>query len=160
MIFVFRYQEQKSGIYRIWPEANQAGHLLQTAGSDYLPVSQIAVEYGPVTVCNFEVAEAHDYFVSDENVLVHNAPCPANMSPAGAGRRGAFRQAKRDLGVPNSAQPKVNMVRDRHRPGVMQREYDFGNGRVIKDHNLGHPGNGSNGPNQRHFNSGNNHYFY
>lgn len=96
MIFVFRYQEQKSGIYRIWPEANQAGHLLQTAGSDYLPVSQIAVEYGPVTVCNFEVAEAHDYFVSDECVLVHNAPCPGRM-----GRQARLKEIMNDPTQPS-----------------------------------------------------------
>ena len=30
---------------------------------------------------------------------------PANLSPPGAGRRGAFREAKRDMGIPNSQQP-------------------------------------------------------
>lgn len=38
-------------------------------------MDKVALEIGPATVYNFEVADAHDYFVSDENVLVHDAPC-------------------------------------------------------------------------------------
>ena len=61
-----------------WIEAKdlRPGHLLLAASGDYLPVDKVSLEYRPAIVYNFEVADAHDYFVSDNCVLVHNAPCP------------------------------------------------------------------------------------
>ena len=63
---------------------------------------------------------------------------PPNLAPDGAGRSGAFRQAKRDAGVPISQQPDaVRLVADRTNPGEMVREYDFGDV-TIQDHEWGH----------------------
>jgi hypothetical protein len=74
-----------------WIEAKdlRPGHLLLAADGDYLSVDKVSLEVRPATVYNFEVADAHDYFVSDKCVLVHNAPCLAE-------------QAKR-LGFPSKA---------------------------------------------------------
>jgi RHS repeat-associated protein len=55
-----------------------------------------------------------------------NASRPVNLSPPGAGRRGAFRQAKFDMGIPRSQQPTaVRTVPDRTNPGKTVREFDF-----------------------------------
>lgn len=60
-----------------WVEAKnlQPGHLLMDVDGNYIPVNDVCLEDTPTTVYNFEVADAHDYFVSEEHVLVHNAPC-------------------------------------------------------------------------------------
>lgn len=51
---------------------------------------------------------------------------PANLTPQGAGRSGAFRQAKADAGIPRSQQPSaVRVVPDRTNPGKTVREYEF-----------------------------------
>ncbi len=50
---------------------------------------------------------------------------PANLTPGGAGRSGAFRQAK-DAGIPRSQQPSaVRTVPDRTNPARTVREYEF-----------------------------------
>ena len=67
---------------------------------------------------------------------------PANLSPEGAGRRGAFRQAKRDTGIPMSLHPdEVRPNLDRR--GVLQpgRQYvwDMPEGEVvIREDSAGH----------------------
>jgi RHS repeat-associated protein len=94
---------------------------------------------------------------------------PPNLTPDGAGRNGAFRQAKEDAGIPRSQQPvRVREVPDRQSPGRMTREYDFeipkpGGGTrtvTIQEHPNGHvyPDNPSqnrgphfNGPNGGHY---------
>ena len=50
------------------------GLLVEKAGGDLLPVSKVEVEYltEPVTVYNFEVEEWHTYYVSGEEIFVHN----------------------------------------------------------------------------------------
>ena len=47
-----------------------------------------------ITVYNFEVEDFHTYFVSDASVLVHNNGCVDEV-----GRKGAFKNAKRDAGI-------------------------------------------------------------
>ena len=144
------------------------GDPLKTLDGDLATVRGITFASGPVCVYNFEVEGTHNYFVSDEAVLVHNA-CwkrPPNLSPPGAGRYGAFGQAKRDLGIPRSQQPSlVGPNRDRLGRKQPGREYwfDTPNGPVsIRDDAAGHfwgPNDLQNrGP---HFNTpGNNHYDY
>jgi filamentous hemagglutinin len=55
------------------------------------------------------VATDHTFYVVTgvTPVLVHNADgCrPPNLTPVGAGRRGALNQAKRDSGIPTSQSP-------------------------------------------------------
>ncbi|AVF25895.1 transposase [Paenibacillus larvae subsp. larvae] len=64
---------------------------------------------------------------------------PPNLTPHGAGRRGAFREAKRNSGVPVTQQPeKVSPAVDRRGNRIPGRDYDFGNGKVIREHSGGH----------------------
>lgn len=144
------------------------GEILQTRAGT---VALLAVHTRDTVqaVYNIEVDTDHCYFVSDDEILSHNSvPCsagsrPPNLSPPGAGRRGAFREAKREAGVPVSQQPSrvlPNVNRQGNpQPGRIY-EYDVpapGGGRrtvQIRDdaggHNYG-PGNAQNrGP---HFNT-------
>jgi hypothetical protein len=114
---------------------------------------------GKFTVYNFEVADNHDYFVGKKGVLVHNA----DYSDAEVGRHGAFREAKRDAGIPMPQQPdsisRVQMT-DMNGKAVLgsdgrpitTREYSFtrkdGTQIIIQDHSAGHSNFGE-GP---HFN--------
>lgn len=64
---------------------------------------------------------------------------PPNFTPPGAGRRGAFRAAKRNSGIPVSQQPRsVTPAVDRRGNRIPGRDYDFGDGKVIRDHSGGH----------------------
>ena len=92
-----------------WCEAGNlaAGARLKTLDGDVetvISVERIALDT-PVLVYNFEVAEGHTYFVTDTGVLVHNGCKPPNLTPEGAGRNGALREAKRNNGVPTSQPP-------------------------------------------------------
>ena len=128
----------------------------------------------PVKVYNFEVEEYHTYYVGAAEVLVHNDNCgqgagndggnkPANMSPEGAGRKGAFKEAKRQNGIPVSEQPKkVGPNINKQGKRVPGRQYEYENGTIIRDDALGHifPDNPTQnrGP---HFNDNSkNHYDY
>jgi RHS repeat-associated protein len=72
-------------------------------------------------------------------LLLAQGQRPPNMSPTGAGRRGAFREAKRNSGVPVCEQPKsTTPARDNRGDSIPGRDYDFGNGKVINDHAGGH----------------------
>ena len=63
---------------------------------------------------------------------------PPNLTPEGAKRRGAFREAKRRNGIPNSQQPQQG--RNYNKRGELQpgRSYDFGDDKVIRDDSAGH----------------------
>ncbi|MBA3926359.1 DNRLRE domain-containing protein [Listeria rustica] len=67
---------------------------------------------------------------------------PKNYTPKGAGRRGAFRAAKRKFGIPMSQHPtSVKPAKNRQGKGIPGRDYTFGKGkrkRVIRDHSGGH----------------------
>ena len=58
--------------------------------------------------------------------VVKGAP-PPNLTPVGAGRRGAFRQAKRNNNIPNSSELKVEPNLDRKNNVVGGRVYVFTN---------------------------------
>jgi RHS repeat-associated protein len=125
-------------------------------------IADVRVERSTVQVFNLEVANAHTYFVGNDGVLVHNGAPPPNFSPPGAGRRGAFREAKRKCNIPMCQQPSSvgpNLDRRVHRQAG--RAYNFGNCQIREDaggHDYG-PGNNQNrGP---HFNDpAGNHYDY
>lgn len=64
---------------------------------------------------------------------------PENQSPEGAGRKGAFREAKRKNNIPVSEQPnKVRPNVDRRGNKQPGRIYEFDNGVVIRDDAAGH----------------------
>lgn len=64
---------------------------------------------------------------------------PPNVSPEGAGRRGAYREAKRRSGIPVCEQPKV-VKPNKDKSGNKQpgRIYEFENGVEIRDDIGGH----------------------
>ena len=64
---------------------------------------------------------------------------PANMSPEGAGRKGAFKEAKRKNGIPVSEQPKkVGPNINKQGKQVPGRQYEYENGTIIRDDASGH----------------------
>ncbi|EPR08089.1 right-handed parallel beta-helix repeat-containing protein [Ruminiclostridium papyrosolvens] len=64
---------------------------------------------------------------------------PPNLSPEGAGRNGAFREAKRNSDIPVTEQPKkVTPAVDKRGNRIPGKDYDFGDGKVIRDHSGGH----------------------
>jgi len=82
---------------------------------------------------NLEVEGFHTYFVGQCSLLVHNS-CAKNGSPKGAGRKGAFKQAKRDAGIPTGQQPQ-RVLQNVNRQGkvVPGKVYDFGNVKITDD---------------------------
>jgi hypothetical protein len=89
---------------------------------------------------------------------------PPNLTPLGAGRHGAFNQAKRDLGIPTSQQPITQGLNyDKHGNIIPGRGYDFQDGKRIVDDSKGHTYPSCPEQNRgRHFNDGNHdrHYDY
>ncbi len=158
--------------------------LLEPDQSHVTVISSFREEHPDgLTVYNFEVAGLHDYFVSatatDSLVLSHNmcrtgggqGTRPPSLTPEGAGRTGALREALRNNDVPTSKQPNRVLPnvdkRNNPQPGRIY-EYDIpaaGGGTKtvrIRDDAGGHdygPGNTQNrGP---HFNDERgNHYDY
>ena len=64
---------------------------------------------------------------------------PPDLTPDGAGRNGAFREAKRNSHIPVSQQPeKVTPAVDKRGNNIPGRDYDFGDGKVIREHSGGH----------------------
>ncbi|MFI0791492.1 polymorphic toxin-type HINT domain-containing protein [Micromonospora rubida] len=115
-----------------WQRADELdpGDLLRTPTGEGKPVDAPATgspKRG--TAYNLSVEGLHTYYVIAGNtpVLVHNTGCaPPNLSPAGAGRSGAFNQAKRDSGIPTSQSPSRTLPnvdrRGNPQPGTI---YEF-----------------------------------
>jgi len=148
-----------------WTEAAQlrAGDILVLQSGEYVVVELIQHEIleEPIVVYNFEVEGFHTYYVGRNTVLVHNScKAPENLAPAGVGRQGAFRQAKRDMGIPVSQQPDM-VLPNYNRRGMISpgRVYVFGD-ILIRDDLAGHIF-GDGGYLYPHFNTPvGGHYFY
>ena len=140
----------------------RAGDILVLVNGEYVVVEKVQHEIleAPIEVYNFQVEDFHTYYVSESAILVHNScKMPENFSPSGAGRHGAFNQAKRDLGIPASKQPVVLPNIDKRGNVVPGRVYDF-DGIQIRDDVIGHSFNDG-GYLPRHFNTPDGkHYFY
>ena len=55
----------------------QAGDITALYSGEALAIADIKIVAQPATVYNFEVEDFHTYYVSEQNVLVHNSgPCP------------------------------------------------------------------------------------
>ena len=147
-----------------WTEAVhlRAGDILVLVNGEYVVVERVQHEIleTPVIVYNYQVEDYHTYYVSESGILVHNScKIPENFSPAGAGRHGAFNQAKRDLGTPVTKQPVVLPNIDRRGNTVPGRVYDF-DGIQIRDDVIGHSFSDG-GYLPPHFNTPDGkHYFY
>ena len=118
------------------------------------------------TKYNFEVKDFHTYYVTENDVLVHN---DCKIQTGGAkeysiheSRNAAYRAAKRHAGIPMSEQPiKVVQSVDRLGKVIPGRTYIFKNGTQIMEHSAGHIF--ENGINMtRHFNilGSRMHFFY
>ena len=112
-----------------------------------------------ITVYNFEIEDFHTYFASDAIVLVHN-------DYSGVRRKGAFREAKRDVGIYKSQQPYESgsdhmrtaehegskIILGKNNKPIKTREYNFINYKgkkiIIQDNGAKHL-KGGQGP---HFN--------
>jgi len=139
------------------------GDTVVLANGEYDTIDEVYHETlsEPVTVYNFNVEDYHTYYVGEDSVLVHNAcKSPENLSPKGAGRRGAFRQAKRDMGIPVSRQPDAVLPNYSKQGKLMPgRVYKFGD-EYIRDDVIGHSFSDG-GAFGRHFNTPyDGHYFY
>ena len=118
---------------RAWVEAAKlkADELVSTGDGKLLWVYETWQPTGKEQTYNFEVSDFHTYFVSEDQAWVHNAcNCggdkPANHSPPGAKRRGAFREAKRKSNIPVSQQPsKVKPNIDKRGNKQPGRQYEF-----------------------------------
>ncbi len=107
----------------------EIGDEVETADGERLFVTDIRYEYldVPVTVYNFEVADWHTYYVSDEDVLVHNV-CHTEVS-----RKQALTQIKRDLGIAKNQHPvsqKMVTLRDKNKNPIVR------NGKIVKSREM------------------------
>ena len=68
----------------------QIGDEVENAGGEILKIEDIAIEYldTPIQIYNFEVADWHTYYVSDEEVLVHNKCGVDTANKKGLGGKG------------------------------------------------------------------------
>ncbi|MBU3218386.1 RHS repeat-associated core domain-containing protein, partial [Clostridium estertheticum] len=77
--------------------------------------------------------------INDTNGENNPSNRPPNLSPEGAGRNGAFREAKRKMGIPVSEQPiEVGPNVDKRNKRSPGKQYDFGEGKIIRDDSGGH----------------------
>lgn len=147
-----------------WICANQlkiTDKVLLSYGSnaiiEAIEVEKLAV---PQTTYNFEVADFHTYYVTQADVLVHNA-C-SNIQTGRAkdfsihkSRRAAYRAARRDAGVLHQRPTKVGPAYNRQGHMMPGKTYTFGDKKILW-HSAGHPEYGM----TRHFNYNGWHYFY
>lgn len=156
-----------------WVDAEELrpGNLLRTAAGTYVQVTAIEQRTAPdQRVHNLTVDDLHTYYViaGDTSVLVHNCVGSVPTHRFLPSRNAAFREAKRDLGIPMRQQPEgIRSVPMTNRDGsqimngqgrpVMTREYLFrrevGDEVIIQDHSFGHKfGEGGIGDQGRHLN--------
>jgi hypothetical protein len=145
------------------------GGLARTTGiGATLGVPAIVVSSGVIAGGAANVAAgARGLFTTGSGSSAEKGTPPPNMSPAGAGRQGAFNEAKRQNNIPTSQQPASTTPNvDRRGNPQPGRQYKFrdanGNEVIIRDDAAGHnygPDNPQNrGP---HFNDpAGNHYDY
>ncbi len=65
------------------------GDLLYGIDGSGLPVLNVTQKDEQATVYNFEVENAHTYYVSQESILVHNNPCAEPFGPIDLTKGGA-----------------------------------------------------------------------
>ncbi|WP_366936899.1 HNH/endonuclease VII fold putative polymorphic toxin [uncultured Clostridium sp.] len=85
-----------------------------------------------------KVNNKSDNQISNDEALSNPSSRPKNYTPPGAGRHGAFREAKRKSGIPVTQTPVTTPAVDKRGKPIQGRDYDFGNGKVIRDHSGGH----------------------
>jgi RHS repeat-associated protein len=136
-----------------WIEARDVkiGDSVQLFNGQKIAVAYKSIKDTTSAVYNFSVSNYHNYYVSDIGVLVHNATqCitpPSNPPKAvvnANSKRAAFRQAKRDVGIPTSQThiKHKKVASDGYEVAAKKKngtEYTFENGKTIQHHPKGHP---------------------
>ena len=123
-----------------WEEAQQLerGDLLRAADGSRIRVLGLVRDSARDGLAwNLTVTGPHTYHVlaGDAALLVHNCALkadvngmrPASESPLGAGRRGAYREAKRRAGVPVYRQPTMVIPNPRDPTGSKIYRFDYYN---------------------------------
>ena len=120
----------------------------------YATITDIREEVKTTAVYNLEVANLHTFFVGEDGLVVHNgggAHVPCGSS------RGAFRQAKRDAGIPTSQTHRTHSNGQGDRNGGRATDFGFDGNKAVQHHPDGHnfpdgnrPNNGSDRP---HYNN-------
>lgn len=161
-----------------WTNASdlRAGDVLVLQNGNYVIIEEVQHEIleSPVKVYNFEVEDFHTYYVGENSVLTHNK-CKNSKKAKKAQkvdngpkyakyyktRKQAFRAAKRDAGIPRSAQPsKVTGAFERDgKTRLPGRDYYY-SGKKILNHTAGHTHADTGTKMGRHFNYKKMHYFY
>ena len=130
-----------------WVETKDlaAGMAVVTQDGRGMTIASAQATNTHAPVHNLTIEDFHTFFVGKECVLVHNCggKKPANLSPEGAGRRGAFGEAKRQNDVPVSQQSSsVTQNVDRRGNPQPGRQYEFQNNKgetvTIRDDAAGH----------------------
>lgn len=145
-----------------WVQAAKlaSGDKVMTLGGELLTIQSVEKTTARQRTYNFEVEGFHTYFVGKQGAWVHNIDCGS--------RNAAFRAAKRDLRIPNNAQPtriartnltdkKGNKIMGPNNLPLETREYHYtradGSQVIIQEHSAGHSfGEGGRGDEGPHFN--------
>ena len=116
-----------------WVDAGklQVGDLIYDKDWNTVPVEKIEIITlaEPVGVFNFEVEDAHTYFVGDRHILVHNAPC---NNVGRSGKQARLRELANDDKLSSALRGEIkrdiNMIKRGQRKTI----------RVPKGYNLAH----------------------
>ena len=146
-----------------WVKAGElkSGDVLKLYDGKEAEINSISIkESKPVITYNFEVEDSHTYYVTQSDVLCHNA-C-SNIQTGGTkdfsihkSRRAAYRAARRDAGVLHQSPTKVGPAYNKQGHMMPGKTYTFGDQQILW-HSAGHPEYGM----TRHFNYNGWHYFY
>jgi hypothetical protein len=126
------------------------GGKLLLKDSSYATIAEVRIEQERITTYNLEVAQLHTYLVGRDGVVVHNSG--GARIPCGS-PRSAFRQAKRDAGIPTSQTHNTHRRGQGDRQGSRGTDYGFDNNKSVQHHPDGHPYPATNGSNEPHFNN-------
>ena len=146
-----------------WVKAGElkSGDVLKLYDGKEAEINGVSIkESKPVITYNFEVEDSHTYYVTQSDVLCHNA-C-SNIQTGGTkdfsihkSRRAAYRAARRDAGVLHQSPTKVGPAYNKQGHMMPGKTYTFGDQQILW-HSAGHPEYGM----TRHFNYNGWHYFY
>ena len=131
---------------QVWKRTDELAVGMKVEDEDGVSLTIVSVHQtdGLDGTYNLTVADFNTYFVGDLNVLVHNCGSkPPNLSPDGAGRKGAFGEAKRQNDIPVSQQPdSVSPNVDKRGNSQPGRQYNYTNSKgekvTIRDDAAGH----------------------
>lgn len=101
----------------------KVGDILLKIDAETLPIQKLDRTYGHFTVYNLEVDDFHTYFVSHEQILVHNKAAPYGFTSRGKGVYGyndvpPFRRVTNPKHHPKSVSPEPQNVDELFRRAI------------------------------------------